>query len=241
VVSFLNWILKKSYDKVNWDFLLECLKIRGFNELWCSWVKQSLFEGTVSVKINNEMGPYFQSAKGVRQGGPLSWTLFNIIAESLAKMVMRAQANNMLVGLAPDLIPNGVAVLQYANDTVLCISHDPEKATNLKLLLYSFELMSRLKINFMKSEIFTIGGDNDIDDFYSHMFGCQVGTLPMKYLGVPISSVSLKTSDWDYVWMANSLKILTPGWKLCILWRKKCSHRCLPLFYSLLSYVHVSL
>jgi hypothetical protein len=33
----------------------------------------------------------------------------------------------------------------------------------------------------------------------------------MKYLGVPISSVSLNTSDWDYVWMANSLKILTPG------------------------------
>jgi hypothetical protein len=102
---------EKAYDKMNWEFLLECLKIRGFNELWCSWVKQSLFEGTVSVQINNEMGPYFQSAKGVRQGGPLSWTLFNIIAESLAKMVMRAQANNMLVGLAPDLIPNAVAVL----------------------------------------------------------------------------------------------------------------------------------
>jgi hypothetical protein len=206
---------EKAYDKVNWNFLLECHKIRGFNDLWCSWVKQCLFEGTVCVKINDEMGPYFQSSKGVRQGDPMSPTLFNLIAESLTKMVLRAQANEMLVGLAADIIPTGVAVLQYADDTVLCINHDPEKAINLKLLLYSFELMSGLKINFEKSEIFTIGGDNNMDTFYSDLFGCQVGSLPMKYLGVPISSVALKTSDWDYVdgklvkkldtWVGNSV------------------------------------
>jgi hypothetical protein len=178
---------------------LECHRIRGFNELWCSWVKKSLFEGTVSVKLNNEIGSYFQSAKGVRQGDPWSPTLFNLVAEALTKMVLRAQENDMLVGLADDLIPKGVAVLQYADDTVLCIQHDPDKAINLKLLLYSFELMSGLKINFLKSEIFIIGGDNEIAGLYSDMFGCQVGTLPMKYLGVPISSVALKTSDWDYV------------------------------------------
>jgi hypothetical protein len=32
-------------------------------------------------------------------------------------------------------------VLQYANDTVFYIKHDPEQAVNLKLLLYMFELM----------------------------------------------------------------------------------------------------
>jgi hypothetical protein len=114
-------------------------------------------------------------------------------------MVLRAQSNDTLVSLAADLIPNGVVVLQYVDDTVLCIKHVPEKAVNLKLLLYSFELMSGLKVKFMKSEIFTIGGDNEIVRFYSGMFGCQVGTLPMKYSGVPISSVALNTSDWDYV------------------------------------------
>ncbi|KAM0914187.1 hypothetical protein ACQ4PT_011721 [Festuca glaucescens] len=94
-----------------------------------------------------KIGPYFRSAKGVRQGDPLAPTLFNIIAEALTKMVLKAQENCLLVGLAPDLIPNGVAVLQYAGDTVLCICHEPDKAVNLKLLLYMFELMSGLKIN----------------------------------------------------------------------------------------------
>jgi hypothetical protein len=45
---------------------------------------------------------------------------------------------------------NRVAILQYANDTVLCIKHDPEEALNLKMLFYMFEMMSMLKINFLK-------------------------------------------------------------------------------------------
>jgi hypothetical protein len=124
---------EKAYDKVNWDFLMSCHEARGFNPLWCSWVRQSLHNGTVSVKINNEVGPYFQSAKGVIQGDPLAPFLFNMVGESLTKMVLQAQHNDLFEGLAPDLIDKGVAILQYADDTVLCLSHNPEKAVNLKL------------------------------------------------------------------------------------------------------------
>ena len=66
--------------------------------------------------------------------------------------------NGLITGLAPELVENGVAILQYADDTVLCIEHDLEKAMNLKLLLYMFELMSGLEINFQKSEILCVGG-----------------------------------------------------------------------------------
>jgi hypothetical protein len=83
----------------------------------------------------------------------------------LAKMVLEAQNNGLLVGLAPDLIVKGVAIMQYAHDTVLGISHDSDKAINLKLLLYLFELMFGFKINYQKSEIFLIGGENDIAGF----------------------------------------------------------------------------
>jgi hypothetical protein len=27
---------EKAYDKVNWNFLLNCMKVRGFNDKWCS-------------------------------------------------------------------------------------------------------------------------------------------------------------------------------------------------------------
>ena len=75
-------------------------------------MRQVLHNGTVSVKINNQCGTYFQSAKGVRQGDPMSPTLFNMAAECLTKMIYNAQQNGLLVGMAPDLIDKGVAVLQ---------------------------------------------------------------------------------------------------------------------------------
>jgi hypothetical protein len=189
---------EKAYHKVNWDFLICCLEKKGFNEFCCSRVCQILENGTVSVKLNGEMGPYFQSAKGVRHGDPLSPTLFNIAAECLAKMILKAQSNGLFVGLAADLIDKGVAVLQYADDTVLCFEHEPNKAVNIKLVLYVFEIMSGLKINFVKSKVLVVGGDNITGAYYAELFSCQVGHFPTKYLGVPVSYATLRNSDSDF-------------------------------------------
>ena len=82
---------------------------------------------------------------------------------------------------------------------MICFSHDPEKAVNIKLLLYLFEMMSGLKINFLKSEVFSVGGDNDITKFYADMFNCRVGELLLKYLGMPIIFSNLKNADWDFL------------------------------------------
>jgi mannosylglycoprotein endo-beta-mannosidase len=101
--------------------------------------------------------------------------------------------------LVADLIPNSVAILQYTDDTILCFEHYPEKAINVKLLLYVFELMSGLKINFMKSKVFVVNADNEANAVYASMFNCQVGTLPVKYLGVPVTFANLKNVERDFV------------------------------------------
>jgi len=56
-------------------------------------------------------------------------------------------------GLADNIIDKGVAILQYADDTIICLKDDMEVARNMKLHLYLYEMMSGLKINFLKSEI----------------------------------------------------------------------------------------
>lgn len=63
---------EKAYDKVDWKFLIDCHVMRGFGDKWVSWVKQVRFHGTFNIKLNDEIGPYFQSAKRVRQGDLLS-------------------------------------------------------------------------------------------------------------------------------------------------------------------------
>jgi len=61
---------EKTYDKVSWDFLFSCLKLWGFCDTWCHWIKMVVTGGTMCVKLNNKEGPYFVSHKGVRQGDP---------------------------------------------------------------------------------------------------------------------------------------------------------------------------
>jgi hypothetical protein len=55
-------------------------------------------------------GPYFQSYKGVWQRDPLS-PLFNFVADSLTMMMIKAESNNMVIGLIDHLIPQGIAII----------------------------------------------------------------------------------------------------------------------------------
>ena len=145
--------------------------------------KTSCYRGTVCVKINNTLGPYFVSHKGVRQGDPLSPILFNFVADCLSRMIRKAQRNNLICWLADNIIDKGVVILQYADDTIICLKEDMDKARNMKLLLYIYELMSGLKINFSKSEVIMLNGDTDAGLNYADLFDCQTGSFPIKYLG----------------------------------------------------------
>jgi len=87
----------------------------------------------------------------------MSPILFNIVADMLALLIKRAKADGQIRGVIPHLVDDGLSILQYANDTIIFSDHDLEQAKNLKLLLCAFELLSGLKINFHKSEIFCYG------------------------------------------------------------------------------------
>ena len=63
---------EKAYDKLNWDFLFDCLKQRDFCKKWCDWIKLVMSSGSVSVKVNNINGSYFKSGRGVSTFVPFS-------------------------------------------------------------------------------------------------------------------------------------------------------------------------
>jgi hypothetical protein len=56
----------------------------------------------------------------------------------------------------------------------------------MKLILWLFEELSGLKINFHKSEIFYFGKAKEEEDQYKQIFGCDARQLPFRYLGIPI-------------------------------------------------------
>ena len=57
---------EKACDKVNWNFLQQTLRMKGFSEEWCARVHDFVSGGSVAIKVNNETGNYFQTKKGFK-------------------------------------------------------------------------------------------------------------------------------------------------------------------------------
>jgi hypothetical protein len=105
----------------------------------------------------------------------------------------------LIKGLADNLVDHGVAILQYADDTILLLQDDMEGARNLKLLFYIFETMSDLKINFEKSEkMFVLDDPEKLND-YVELFNCQQGTWPISYLGTPVCARRLSVAEMHFI------------------------------------------
>lgn len=166
---------EKAYDKVHWDFLFDVLQRKGFCDKWIGWMKSVTENGKVAVNINGENGEFFRTYKGVRQGDTLSPLLFNLMANALSEMLNRAKETGHLQGLVPHLVTGGLTHLQYADDTILFMSTSDENIVIVKFLLYCFEEMSCLKINYQKSEAIVIGATEEEAQRVADLFNCRKG------------------------------------------------------------------
>jgi hypothetical protein len=190
---------ENAYDKVNWEFLQQMLRMKGFSDKWCNWIEQVTMKGSVGIKLNNNIGRYFQTKKGLRQGDPLSPLLFNLMADMLTLLISRAKEDGQIIGLVPHLVEGGISILQYADDTILFMEHNMEQAKNMKLLLCAFKKLSGLKINFHKSELFCNGEAKKMEYHYTELFGCDLGQFPFRYLGIPMHHKKISNVDWKII------------------------------------------
>jgi hypothetical protein len=104
----------------------------------------------------------------------------------------------------------GLISLEYTY-TLLFSSCDRSALRNLKIVLMLFERVSGMKINFSKSEFVPVNMlESDIHEV-AHILNCPIGSLPLKYLGVPIHFEKLKREDLQPV-IDKSIKRVA-GWR----------------------------
>jgi hypothetical protein len=82
--------------------------------------------------------------------------------------------------------------LQYVDDTIIFIPCVDREIIVTKFILYCFEEMLGLNINYDKSEVSAVGLEVDR---VANMLNCHVRSFPMKYLGLPICPDKVLISD----------------------------------------------
>ena len=94
------------------------MKSKGFSDQWTQWVMKVVCGGRVVVNLDGELGQYFRSYKGLRQGDPLSPILLNLVADGLSAILNKAAERGVIRGVTPLLVPAGLTHLQYENQRI---------------------------------------------------------------------------------------------------------------------------
>jgi len=174
--------------------MLELMTHMGFLDRWLLWMKMIFSSGVSSILLNGVPGKKFHCKRGVRQGDPLSPLLFVIAAELLQYVINDACRQGHLQIPIPQ--PSfDFPIIQYADDTLFLMQADPIQLTHLKTILDNFALSIGLKVNFSKSSMFSINVPEATMVNLAAILGCQIGSMPFTYLGLPMGTTKPRMTD----------------------------------------------
>jgi hypothetical protein len=205
--------MENAYDHVNWDFLLYMLRRCGFRKKWCSWIAFYISLASFSVLINGSPAGFFNSSRGVRQGDPLSPFLFVIVMEAFSRIVKASIDHSLFLGFVVGARGSEqvhISHLLFADDTLVFSGASRVQVQAIGDLLVCFELVFGLKVNLAKSVLVPVGEVNDVGAL-AEVLGCEVGSLPITYLGMPLGSRFKDKACWNEV-VEKSIRTLA-SWK----------------------------
>ena len=185
---------EKAFDSIQHEAILKILVAKGFDSKWIKWVQQLLYYATSSILLNGVPGNHFKCKCGVKQGDPISPLLFVIAADLLQTMINDLLCRGLLTLPLPTHDPD-YPIVQYADDTLLFVNAESTQLEVLKSVLNSFSLATGLQINFHKSSMYPINVEASVASALAALFGCQLGSMPFNYLGLPVGTTRPKIVD----------------------------------------------
>ena len=78
----------KAFDSLSWPFIFHVFKAYGLGKYLVFWIKILYHNPKCCVTNNNCLSPFFDIRKGVRQGDPVSPTIFIMCIEIMNKTLM---------------------------------------------------------------------------------------------------------------------------------------------------------
>ena len=201
--------MKKAYDRIEWDFLWQCLHAMGFPTQWVNWIKECVSNVSYSLKINGHTTQWFRPSRGLRQGDPLSPYLFILCMEAFV-MKLSISAASPGSGIGFKLQPNTPTIpcLLFADDCLLLCKGTSAACTKLKSHIDDFCNLSGQLVNFHKSAIIF---SKQIHSSRKTSLASHFNMLPHsslgRYLGVYFSSFAPTKADYATILQKTEQRI----------------------------------
>ncbi|KAL2247994.1 UNVERIFIED_CONTAM: hypothetical protein Sindi_2651700 [Sesamum indicum] len=161
--------IRKAYDTMDWDFLMEVLEMFGFPSTFVKWIEECVTTPSFSVGLNGKPMDSFEAPEDL---GRL------IDQEELFSYHWKCEAARIFQ-------------LGFADDVILFSRADMESLRIFKAGLDRFAEWSSLRLNVQKSHLIISRSAQTLREEMLALLGFQEGVLPMRYLGLPLISSRL--------------------------------------------------
>lgn len=173
---------------------MNTLEAMEFPPAFRSLIHQCISTTRFSVAINGELCGYFKGTKGLRQGDPLSPYLFVLCIEVFSQL-LRAKYTDGSIGYHPKASDPAVSHLAFADDIMVFFDGSRSSLQNISEVFDAFSRWSGLTMNKEKTELYA-GGLNQSETSDLTSLGFTLGSLPIRYLGLPLMHRKLRISDY---------------------------------------------
>ncbi|CAJ2669949.1 unnamed protein product [Trifolium pratense] len=180
--------LEKAYDRLNWNFVENCLIECKFPHNLINIIKHCISSPSFKILWNGDKTDMFTPSRGIRQGDPLSPYLFVICMERLSHIIADQVDAEYWKPMRAGRNGPKISHLLFADDLLLFAEASIEQVHCIMHCLDIFCQASGQKINNQKTEIyFSKNVDQQLrEDILNHTGYKHVNNIG-RYLGANIS------------------------------------------------------
>lgn len=207
----MKFDIRKAFDTINWEFILQSLVQYGFCKNFVDWIRTILHSARLSIVVNGKAMRYFGCTRGVRQGDPLSPIFFCLAEDVLSCAISNAFSQGLDHHIASPRGTIAPSHVLYADDIMVFGRGTKRDVQAIMIILEEYGHNSGQYISAAKCTIFSSKHITARASIIAASYDILMGTLPFRYLGVPIFQGKPKKSHLNRV--MDRIKLKFAAWK----------------------------
>jgi len=192
--------MSKAYDRVEWGFLGDILRLLGFQNSWVQLVMGCISTVRYRIRVNGVLSDEISPERGLRQGDPMSPYLFLLCAEGFSALLNCAEQEGRLHGIKICRNAPAVSHLLFTDDSLILCKASRAEAQQLKEILRVYEECSGQMINVDKSAVmFSPNTGTEDRQGVMQSLNIRSETMSERYLGLPVYIGRERTNIFAYL------------------------------------------